>query len=86
MGGAQSSETVPRVPQPIYQTRRERRHEEPTAKSFDEKFDALRIDHTVSPSVLAGSLLSHDDASVSGAKVEQYVQEVLKDRKVCHIT
>ena len=45
--------------------------------TLDEKFDAVRI----STSKNRGSVLKGRGANVSGAKAEQYVQELLKDSK-----
>ncbi|GAB7358703.1 hypothetical protein MBLNU230_g3932t1 [Neophaeotheca triangularis] len=83
MGVAQSSEEAPRLSsQPVYRARRDRRQEEPATTTFDEKLDALRIDNTTSASsAVTGSVLSCDNSSVSSAKVDQYVKEVLKDPK-----
>lgn len=48
--------------------------------SLDEKFDAFRIDHAA-PTTSNAIFSSDNSEHVSGAKIEQYVRELLKDSK-----
>lgn len=62
--------------------RRERRviRQSAPTTSFDEKFDALRIDHAdYNPTQRI--IFSSDPEHVDAAATEQYVKEVLKDSK-----
>lgn len=81
MGNAEST------PQPLPPTRsisrRERRvpREQPPVTSFDEKFDALRIDHAGTQSAERVIFPSDNSEHVDAAGTEKYVQQLLKDSK-----
>ena len=76
MGGSQSVPELPAPPQAL--PRRERRQPE---MSFDEKFDAVKIDHRPY-STIRGSVLDGDDREhVSVTHAEEYIKAVLKNDK-----
>lgn len=83
MGNAESTPQLPPAARSI--SRRERHAPPPPppppVTSFDEKFDALRIDHA-SSSRTERLLFSGDDTEhVDSAATEQYVRQLLKDPK-----
>lgn len=69
--GATQSQPEPQRPQ---------RRAERVYTSLDEKFDAVRISTDESSSSSASHVLDNS-ASVSAAKTQEYVKELLKDRK-----
>lgn len=76
MGSAESTPT-PQAPMRAYSRRQ--RPASPQM-SLDEKFDAFRIDHAA-PTTSNAIFSSDNSEHVSGAKIEQYVRELLKDSK-----
>ena len=78
MGNAESTPVPPLAPTRSRTVRRQRQPSPPT-QTLDEKFDAIRIDNASSP---GHSLFDGDNSShISGAKIEEYVRELLKDPK-----
>lgn len=79
MGSAESTPQLP--PHPV--SRRERRREPVQAPitTFDEKFDALRIDRAEAEDVRRIINSSDNPEHVDAAATEQYVRELLKDSK-----
>lgn len=78
-----SAESIPIVPPARTAPRRERRApREAVIESFDEKFDALKIDHAHSSSVERIIFPSHGNSEhVDAAATRDYVLKVLKDPK-----
>lgn len=75
-----SAESTPQVPARSI-SRRERRVVAPVTTTFDEKFDALKIDHARQQKS-ANRIIFKDDAEhVDAAATEQYVREILKESK-----
>lgn len=81
MGSAESV-PVPQVPARVV-SRRERRvpRQQAPVTTFDEKFDALRIDHADNKSVDRIIFPSGNAEHVDATTTHEYVQEVLKDPK-----
>ena len=82
MGAVQSTPE----PAPAMQTLPCRSRKQPETEAYttlDEKFDAVRIDHPSSSSRYAAQrILSESNTShVSGASIQEYVRELLKDDK-----
>lgn len=85
MGSAASS---PPKPQPMPMDAASRRRSRPASPelTLDEKFDAIRIDHDSISLCLPSTSHHHIISSshpehVSGAQTEEYLRELLKDRK-----
>lgn len=79
-----NAESTPRLPPPTRSiSRRERRipREQTPVTSFDEKFDALRIDHAEPKPTERIIFPSDNSEHVDAAGTEQYVRELLKDSK-----
>lgn len=76
-----SAESTPQPPSRSI-SRRERRvpREQAPVATFDEKFDALRIDHP-RHSPVDRIIFKDDSEHVDATATEQYVREVLKDSK-----
>ena len=72
MGGTQSTPQ----PQPTL-PRREAR--QPT-QSWDEKFDAIKIDRPSSSATISRVLDDEDSGHISGSKTEKYVKQVLEEQ------
>ena len=75
MGNTQSAPTPPQRDA----DQRRQQVEAATYTSLDEKFDAVRISHI--PRTGSKILSSSKSSRVSGAKTQEYVQELLKDSK-----
>lgn len=73
-----NAESTPQLPARTI-SRRERHPALVT--SFDEKFDALKIDHGVSSHTERLLFSSDDTEHVDSAATEQYVRQLLKDPK-----
>ena len=81
MGGAQSVPEPAAAPKPPPRPNRRQQVESEPYSTLDEKFDAVRIDTHKAKRSNYGDVLSDDSSSVSGAKTEEYVKELLKDPK-----
>ncbi|KAF2215641.1 hypothetical protein CERZMDRAFT_104858 [Cercospora zeae-maydis SCOH1-5] len=82
MGSAESSPLVPQARAAPRRERRVPREAEAVVESFDEKFDALKIDHAQSSSVDRIIFPSHGNSEhVDAAATRDYVLKVLKDPK-----
>ncbi|KAF2163758.1 hypothetical protein M409DRAFT_68333 [Zasmidium cellare ATCC 36951] len=79
-----NSESVPQPPPPTRSiSRRERRmpREQAPVTTFDEKFDALKIDHAETKPTERVIFPSDNSEHVDAAGTEQYVRQLLKDSK-----
>lgn len=76
------AESTPQPPAPTRSiSRRERRREQAPVTTFDEKFDALRIDHADAKPTERIIFPSENSEHVDAAGTEQYVRQLLKDSK-----
>lgn len=77
-----AAESTPQLPTRTISRRERRVQRDPTpTTSFDEKFDALRIDHARRSEIERFIFGSGDTEHVDEAGIQQYVKEVLKDPK-----
>lgn len=79
MGNAESTPQPPPSARSI--SRRERRRDQAPVTTFDEKFDALRIDHAETKPTERIIFPSENSEHVDAAGTEQYVRQLLKDSK-----
>ena len=77
MGGAQSTPELTEARREILK----RHAETETYSTLDEKFDAVRIDTEAPKRSSYGHVLSDNCSYVSGAKIDGYVKELLKEPK-----
>ena len=77
-----SAESTPQLPARTI-SRRERRvqHDPTPTTSFDEKFDALRIDLAERKEIERLIFEAGNSEHVDAASIQQYLKEVLKDSK-----
>lgn len=78
-----NAESTPQPPPTRSISRRERRipPDQAPVTSFDEKFDALRIDHADTKPIERIIFPSDNSEHVDAAGTEQYVRQLLKDSK-----
>lgn len=77
-----NAESTPQPPPPTRSiSRRERRREQAPVTTFDEKFDALRIDHAEAKPTERVIFPSENSEHVDAAGTELYVRQLLKDSK-----